>query len=356
MPIDYDYGYYDSDYDDLDEDDREGDYYERWWGGPDDDEYEDYYEEQDYYKEYEYCYEEDDDAWENFEPLAPQPPASQLIQQKSPGLSREIRAIFQKHVNEPVYKDTRTKRENDELKYPLGYPKDIICKGVVGRGLTDFSQSFRNTKYGELAPTDKVLLYCYFNMKGHFNTVSEVFIRHQTQLEALFSPDGQTRFLDVGCGPGTACLALADLLRDRTFRYIGIDSAAPMRDKALQLWEAAAKDKLISNGSTASFARSWDDIRLDKLQTDARVFLAFSYFFASRSLTVKTIQSLVRFVRALQDSPRVTAIVMAYINSSKPTANDKYGLFKKLMRLESKAVELNPGTEYEVIQVKGASV
>lgn len=356
MPIDDDYGYYDYDYVDLDEDDREADYYEHWWGGPDDDEVEDYYEEQVWYLGDEYCDEEDEYAPDKFEPLAAPMPAPQPIQQRTPGLSREIRSIFQKHVNEAVYEDPRSKRENDYLKYPLGYPIDVILKGVVGRGLTDFSENFRDPEFGELSTGDKVLLYCYFNMKGHFKTALEVFRKHQPQLEALFSPDGQTRFLDIGCGPGTGCLALADMLRGRRFKYIGIDAAAAMRDKAQQLWQAATKDGLIGDGSIANFARSWDDIRLDNLQTDARVFLVFSYFFASHSLTDKAIQSLARFVRALRDSPRITVIVMAYMNSSVEAAKSNYGLFKNLMQIESKAVELSPGTEYEVMQLKGASV
>jgi hypothetical protein len=46
---------------------------------------------------------------------------------------------------------------------------------------------------------------------------------------------------------------------------------------------------------------------------------------------------------------------MAYMNSSVPAASRNYGLFKRLMRLEFKAVELNPGTEYEVLELKEAS-
>ena len=80
--------------------------------------------------------------------------------------------------------------------------------------------------------------------------------------------------------------------------------------------------------------------------------VVFSYFFASPRLNNIAIQSLARFVRALQDSPRIPTIVMAYINSSDPRANSNYASFKSIMKIDSKAVGLNNGSEYELIYLK----
>lgn len=95
---------------------------------------------------------------------------------------------------------------------------------------------------------------------------------------------------------------------------------------------------------------------MGRLQEDTRVFLVFSYFFASRSLSSKDIQSLVRFVCALRDSPKVTALVMVYVNASFPSSKykDNYVEFKLRMGLfESKAARLGSGTEYEILWLKG---
>jgi hypothetical protein len=170
---------------------------------------------------------------------------SRFTQRLSMTRSREIRAIFAEHVNNPVSRDPRSQSGVGML----GYPDDFTCRSVVGRGLADFSRGFNHSTYGALSPDDLVLLYCYFNMKRHFDTASAVFRRHQAALEPLFSPDGRALFVDIGCGPGTACLALADLLRGRTFEYVGIDSAVPMQNKAVTLWQAAQRAILISASS-----------------------------------------------------------------------------------------------------------
>jgi hypothetical protein len=137
---------------------------------------------------------------------------------------------------------------------------------------------------------------------------------------------------------------LADLLKSRTFGYVGIDSATAMQNKALTLWQAAQSAGLIGTESTARFAPSWEEIDLSQLQEDTRVFLAFSYFFATDSLNGKATESLVRFVGALRDSPKVMMLIMVYMNASFASRN--YVAFKRCMGLpESKAAELRPGTE-----------
>jgi tRNA G46 methylase TrmB len=105
-------------------------------------------------------------------------------------------------------------------------------------------------------------------MKKILNTASTVYRVNQAALESFFSPDARVLFVDIGCGPATACLALADLLKNRTFGYVGIDAAMPMQNKALTLWQAAQSMSLIGTESTAHFAPSWEEIDLGQLQED----------------------------------------------------------------------------------------
>lgn len=61
------------DFDDMDEDDRDASYYEHVWGGPEDEELEDWYERQEQEDEFDYA--EDGYGPEDFEPFAPPLPA-----------------------------------------------------------------------------------------------------------------------------------------------------------------------------------------------------------------------------------------------------------------------------------------
>src|SRR4051794_15115726 len=97
--------------------------------------------------------------------------------------SHEVQSIFTELVNGPALDDPRS-TTRDAI---LGFPNDYTCRSVVGRGLADFSRGFAHRTFGTLSADDLVLLYCYFNMKGHFDTASAVFRRFQR--EALFPPD-----------------------------------------------------------------------------------------------------------------------------------------------------------------------
>src|SRR5262249_34142043 len=130
-----------------------------------------------------------------------------------------VNNVLRKHIGNRVFRDPRSRKDKDGNLYPLGYPAGVIWNHVIQGGLANFSNEYDNPKYdyGELSPDDKVLLYCFFIMRGRFDTALEVFRIHFRQLEALFALDGQTYFLDFGCGPGTACFALAGLLEDLAF-------------------------------------------------------------------------------------------------------------------------------------------
>lgn len=124
--------------------------------------------------------------------------------------SKEIRTILRQHVDNPVRHDPRSQPSVDIF---LGYPSPFTLTQVLRWGLADFNNGRDHLTHGKLTADERVLLYCYFIMKGHFDTAQELFEMNRTVLESLFSANGPVLFVDIGCGPGTACLALADLLR-----------------------------------------------------------------------------------------------------------------------------------------------
>lgn len=140
--------------------------------------------------------------------------------------------------------------------------------------------------------------------------------------------------LDIGCGPGTASLALADLLPGRSFSYLGIDLVPPMHAKAFALWEAAKARGLIGKDSTATFRTTWTEMAVDQVAPASSVLVVLSYCCASHTLTWKSLQSMAHTIRGLRESRSGKPLVLAYMNSTNALANRNYEVFKQGLGLD----------------------
>jgi hypothetical protein len=245
--------------------------------------------------------------------------------------SAEMDGLYWNSVVRDVLDDPRT-IDSENLK--LGYPFDKIREEVLAKGLTDFSQGHDDPRYGHLTADDKVLLYCFVNLRLHFFAALATFEAHRALLEDLFASAGRFLLLDVGCGPGTACLALADLLPGRNFDYLGIDSAAPMHAKALALWEAARGRGLIGKDSTTVFRTSWTEVAVDQIAPATSVLVVLSYCCASHTLTWKSLQSLAHNIKGIQENRTGKPLVLAYMNSTNALANRNYEVLKQALGLD----------------------
>jgi len=248
--------------------------------------------------------------------------------------SAEMDFLYWNSVVRDVLDDPRT-IDSENLK--LGYPFETIREEVLAKGLTDFSQGHYDLEYGHLTPEDKVLLYCFVNLRLHFFAALATFEAHRALLEDLFASAGRLLLLDVGCGPGTASLALADLLPGRSFDYLGIDLAPPMHLKALAMWEAARATGLIGKDSTATFRTTWAEVAVDQVPAASSVLVVVSYCCASHTLTWKSLQSLAHTVRGLRESRTGKPLVLAYMNSTSPLAHRNYEVFKHALGLDPAA-------------------
>ncbi len=167
----------------------------------------------------------------------------------------------------------------------FGLTKDDILEHVLMRGRADFGEPYRH-----ITAEQKVLIYCFFNMKKHFFTSYAVYQIVLDSLKAVFAmADYQPVFIDLGCGPMTSGLALADLLHTTTghtirMDYIGVDIAPPMLERAERFEEV----RFFAEGSNFYYYRNWNDIPIELLKTMASrqtpIILNASYLFASRSL------------------------------------------------------------------------
>ena len=117
-------------------------------------------------------------------------------------------------VIKPIREDRRNTSAYETL---LGHPKSWIFSNAIGGGQADFDEDIKN-----LTPRDRAMLYAWFNQPGHILELRHAF----AQLLANPADLQDATVIDVGCGPFTAGLALADVAGGSVaFRYFGIDTS-----------------------------------------------------------------------------------------------------------------------------------
>lgn len=246
--------------------------------------------------------------------------------------SNIVSQLFKYNINLLVFSHTKTK--GDLL---IGYDKTTIRRDVLNYGKADFDVPFKN-----LNGSDKVLLYCYFNMKKHFFTSYSVFKKIWGTLEKIFLKVQQpVVFIDLGCGPLTSGLALGDLHFEETgkplmFHYYGIDISTSMIEKAKEFSET----DLFDESSTFEFYNDPQTLSLAKISSvagaNSHLFVNASYLFASSSLNV---ENLAKFVSNLRIHFKYVHFI--FQNPDRTDRNTKWIEFKKLIsfRLLKKGVE-----------------
>lgn len=195
--------------------------------------------------------------------------------------SNKIKPLFQS-FNANYFGHPHINHSADNL---WGYTKKEILDDVLVRGRGDFTKN-----YGKISADDKVMLYCFFNLKKHFFTSYAVFQTVTDSLKAFFSNEEyKPVFIDLGCGPMTSGLALADLVHSTTgsginFSYIGVDISKPMMEKAMSFQSL----DIFSSSSTFNFVSNWNDIDHKTLHDLAGknnpIIFNASYLFASSSV------------------------------------------------------------------------
>lgn len=229
---------------------------------------------------------------------------------------------FKYNINLPVISHVASRM--DSMIF-MGYEKSTILNDILERGRTVFDKG-----YDKLEPRDKVLLYCYFNMKKHFFTSVVVYRRLWPSLLKILS-DGayEPVFIDLGCGPLTSGLAFAELFYDQMKRplklnYIGIDISNSMIEKAREFTEC----DLFDRESTFQFYSNWDAIGQEVLDKVAGknnpFFVNASYLFAN--LSEKEVKSLAAFVKRL--SVRYKNVHFIFQNPDRADRNETWERFK----------------------------
>lgn len=233
-----------------------------------------------------------------------------------------IQQIFNQLIIDPVYKDPRTRLYD----YPLGYYKDSIRDRILLFGRADFRESCL-TVTPAAEPADRVLLYCYFNLRKHFFTTRYVFNQIIDSLPSILNSEAaRPVFVDLGCGPMTSGLALADLYLEHygqplALNYVGIDIATAMLDKAREFEHSG----LFAPSSQFAYYTSWSDALnpvIDNLvQVTNPIIFNASYLFASDSLNVS---ELALFINQLRSRCPESKMYFIFQNPNRADRNQKY--------------------------------
>lgn len=229
-------------------------------------------------------------------------------------------------INTEVKSDNRSRGRTNE-KYYLGYTADEIRNDIIERGVADFTTGYED----DISAYDKVLLYCYFNMKKHVCT-SYQFYNSIGNLEHYFRAENkQPMLIDLGCGPVTSLLAMADLIKEKTGRrvkinYVGIDTSIEMMQRGDKI---IRNSFLLSDEADVQFYQNWNEstayIKSKLRDTNVMLFNA-SYLFASNSLNEN---ELARFVVGLSRA----GIDTIFLNQNPPipSLNQKFENFKQIV-------------------------
>ncbi len=244
--------------------------------------------------------------------------------QRSAGMHR----LHCRTVIQPIMDDPRT---NLEIGHWLGHPFADIRTKILGCGLADFNDGYLHSKYGDLSNEDKVLLYCFVHMTQHFFESVSTFRRFRTRLKTLLSAPRPTIMVDLGCGPGTAGLALAESFNRPNVDYRGVDHATPMLRMARSLLSAARDDGLFGPRFRFSTTSSWGALhRLAAAIDDPRnLLLNATYLFASDSLDVG---DLCACILEFKRNANIKQMLFTYSNTVATPAGERFTVFKRKLR------------------------
>lgn len=269
--------------------------------------------------------------------------------------SSSIRSLFAK-FNSDYFNHPKINSDQDDL---WGFTRKEILDDILIRGRGDFSKNS-----GAISADDKVMLYCYFNLKKHFFTSYAVFQTVVSSLENFFANDEyKPVFIDLGCGPMTSGLALADLIHTNTgnginLSYIGVDISNPMMEKA----ESFKSLNIFSTESTFTFVNNWNEIDPSLLyqlagRNNPIIFNA-SYLFASSSVDAIDLGKYVTEI-----SKNFANVFFVFQNPNRIDRNTKYEEFKRFItykslinkneniRYKPTSVESNEDVSYEILKL-----
>jgi SAM-dependent methyltransferase len=215
----------------------------------------------------------------------------------------------------PIQEDIRT-RPN----LPLGWDVSWIFNNAIGGGQADFDAPIEN-----LTSYDRVMLYAYLNQKGHVDELIHAFDKLLPDLDKLRN----ATIIDIGCGPFTAGLALANVVgREVAYRYFGVDHSVSMCKLGSKLSNAVREAEQTHPETEISFHQDISSISFGKSRGSELTIFVLSYLLASTSIDI---DQLTRQILTARTMVGLGASALLYTNTGRISARTLYPeLCKKL--------------------------
>jgi SAM-dependent methyltransferase len=229
-------------------------------------------------------------------------------------------------------------RETRKPDTRLGLPTSWVFNQAIGGGQASFDEPL-----GELSAGDRVLLYAFFNQKSHVNELVHAFEKLLTSTRDLY----RATVVDIGCGPFTSGLALAEVVGNATpFRYFGVDTSQTMCSFGGDLAEGAKAAGGLSPETSVSFFSSTDDIDFGAPRSTWTIFV-LSYLLASKSIDVDAlVRQIVDACNRIGPGP----VALLYTNTSRKEATEAYPAFQQAMTEAGFSVKIE---DKEVLYLEG---
>lgn len=207
-----------------------------------------------------------------------------------------------------------------------------------------------NRAHGCYNTFDEVLWYCYCYMPQHFDAFQRVIQMEEEEIADLqygdtfrrkvFNTNGDLLVVDVGCGPMTAGLALADWYygterKPLKLSYVGVDDSEHCRNFASRF---AARDDLFFMQNTPLFETSCSTIKVDELKnrvtSNGTLLFILSYALGQHTCEQEHLEEWALFARQLMTACGAKHNLVVYTNSTwngREDTDNKYKQFAKIL-------------------------
>lgn len=213
----------------------------------------------------------------------------------------------------PVLDDART-RPN----MPLGRTLDWSFNNAIGGGQADFDQPIEN-----LTPLDRVRLYAYLNQKAHIDELIHAFTKLIPDSEKFKN----ATVIDIGCGPFTAGLALANVLGNSiVYRYFGIDHSSTMCEFGKELATSTFARGEFHPLTQIQFTQDIDKIDFGATRASEITIFVLSYLLASSSINIA---ELIDQISRCRNKIGLGPTALLYTNTSRDTARTLFPSFRQ---------------------------
>ncbi|MQA39955.1 class I SAM-dependent methyltransferase [Rugamonas aquatica] len=211
-----------------------------------------------------------------------------------------------------------------------------IFNHAIDGGQADFDEPIE-----DLTPRDRARLYAYANQKTHVDELIHAFGKLLADVGAVQN----ATVIDIGCGPFTGGLALANQVGVHfPYRYFGIDRAHSMLAFGRELADELFVRGVMHPETVVSFHTHLDNVDFGLRRAAEATIFVLSFLLASSTINVEDLVA--EMVRAC-DRAALGRVIVLYTNAAGPTARRNFAPFKAAMEKTGFAMHIEAIEQFE---------